>query len=179
MGQWRTWQSAALIDMPQGAVLELGHGPGHLLKELAQTQRMVVGVDISKQMTRIASKRLRNHSNIVNVVRACAQHLPFSDEAFSQVVSTFPSEFIFDPETHTEVWRVLKPGGVAVVVGVEKVTGKSIPDRFAAWLYRFTGQSGEPGTGWEQPLIKVGFSVHLERVKQPRAVVLRLIARKI
>ncbi|NIS79435.1 MAG: methyltransferase domain-containing protein [Anaerolineales bacterium] len=178
MGQWRTWQSAALLDLPYGTVLELGHGPGHLLLRLSGLQPFVVGVDASKQMTRIASKRVRAHGNIASVVRARAQRLPLAGEIFFQVVSTFPSEFIFDPDTLAEIWRVLKPGGVAVVVGVAKITGKSIPDRIANWLYRVTGQSGEPGDGWEQPLRRLGFSVHLERVEQPRATVLRLMARK-
>jgi ubiquinone/menaquinone biosynthesis C-methylase UbiE len=178
MGQWQTWQSAALLDLPEGAVLELGHGPGHLLLKLTRPHRLVVGMDASKQMTLIASKRLRNQNISASVVRARAQHLPISNEVFSQVVSTFPSEFIFDPETLAEVWRVLKPGGAAVVVGVEKITGKSIPDRIAAWLYRITGQFGKPGIGWKQLLKSYGFSAHLERVHQPRAVVLRFTARK-
>src|SRR5437588_1309681 len=45
-----------------------------------------------------------------------AQHLPFSDASFDTVVSTFPSEYIYDPDTIAEVERILRPGGRLIVI---------------------------------------------------------------
>jgi SAM-dependent methyltransferase len=48
--------------------------------------------------------------------RAKAQALPFPDASFDSLVSTFPSEYIADPETLAELSRVLRPGGRLVIV---------------------------------------------------------------
>jgi SAM-dependent methyltransferase len=50
------------------------------------------------------------------VLQGSAQHLPFSDASFDTVVSTFPSEYIYDPDTITEVERILRPGGRLIVI---------------------------------------------------------------
>src|SRR5207245_3250452 len=50
------------------------------------------------------------------IIHGLAQHLPFSDASFDTVVSTFPSEYIYDPDTVAEVERVLRPGGRLIVV---------------------------------------------------------------
>ena len=178
MGQWRSWQSVAIQDLPQGDLIELGPGPGHLLLQLAEVGRNVIGVEVSPQMIRLAARRLRQNDFPVRLVRAHAQRLPLPGGMFGAVISSFPSEYIFDPLTLSEALRVLRPGGVWIIVGVARITGRSLPDRFAACLYRFTGQSGEPQTGWDDALRKVGFDAHLERVQLPRAEVLRVVATK-
>jgi ubiquinone/menaquinone biosynthesis C-methylase UbiE len=178
VGQWQNWQRAALIDLPEGELLEIGHGPGHMLLTLSQRDRRPIGLDASPQMARIASRRLRNHGQPLNLIQAIAQRLPFPGEYFMCVVSTFPSEYIFDPKTLAEVTRVLQPGGVLIVVGVVKIIGRSIPDRFAAWLYRVTGQAGELSENWAEPLERHGLSARLARIQQPRAEVLRVVATK-
>src|SRR6266704_1273285 len=50
------------------------------------------------------------------VLQGSAQHLPFPDAAFDTVVSTFPSEYIYDPDTISEIERVLRPGGRLIVI---------------------------------------------------------------
>jgi ubiquinone/menaquinone biosynthesis C-methylase UbiE len=179
MGQWRAWQAVALESIKDGEVLELGHGPGHLLLDLAHHGFSAIGVDPSLQMNRLASKRLRRNAHPINITRAIAQQLPFPEGQFLNVLATFPSEYIFDPRTLSEVFRVLKRDGIFTIVGVALITGRSIPDRFASWLYRVTGQSGEPGEGWDEPLEKAGFEARLDRVTLPRADVLRVVAWKI
>ena len=44
-----------------------------------------------------------------------AQQLPFQ-ACFDTVVATFPSEYIFDPCTIKEIYRVLVPGGKMVIL---------------------------------------------------------------
>src|SRR5205085_6405329 len=50
------------------------------------------------------------------VLQGSAQYIPFPDAAFDTVVSTFPSEYIYDPDTIAEVERVLRPGGRLIVI---------------------------------------------------------------
>jgi ubiquinone/menaquinone biosynthesis C-methylase UbiE len=50
------------------------------------------------------------------VIQGSAQSLPFADETFDNVVSTFPSEYIYDRDTISEIRRVLRPGGRAIII---------------------------------------------------------------
>ena len=45
-----------------------------------------------------------------------AQELPYPDASFDSVVSTFPTDYIFDPATTREMARVLRVGGRLLVV---------------------------------------------------------------
>ena len=122
-GQWRTWQQAALETLPEDRLLEIGHGPGHLLLQVRSAGRFVVGVDFSHQMTRMAARRLRREGWAACVVRARAQQLPFRSQAFNAAYSTFPSEYILEPASASEAARVVKPGGrIVVVPGVADIT---------------------------------------------------------
>jgi ubiquinone/menaquinone biosynthesis C-methylase UbiE len=179
MGQWRTWQQAAHTKYTPGMLLELGHGPGHLLLDFFKIERDIVGVDASIQMTRLARRRIDDAGYNPAIVRARAQALPFKDDIFSGVISTFPSEYILDEGTLTSVSRVLQSKGKFVVIGLKKITGKSLHDRFASWLYRVTGQSGKTDQAyepWLELLESSGFEARIEIDQQRRAEVLRLIA---
>lgn len=178
MGQWRTWQSAALDGIPEGEILEIGHGPGHLILKLTQLDRKVYGIDPSAQMTRIAWRRIRHAGYDPLIIRSKAQRMPLPKGRFSVILSTFPSQYIFDPDTLAEVYRILRPEGVFVIVGNIRITGRGLHDRFASWLYRVTGQSGEIKDGWDKPFLDQGFTAQLDRVQQQRAVVFRVIAKK-
>jgi hypothetical protein len=94
------------------------------------------------------------------------------------VLSTFPSEYIFDPRSLAEAWRILKPGGQFVVVPVAMITGGSAIDRIGAWLNKVTGQAGEPEAAWSRPFKALGFQTQMDRLHLGRSVVLRLVAQK-
>ncbi len=113
-GHWQDWvRSMALWpEAREGArVLELGAGPGHLQVHLASLGFHPVGVDPSPYMLRRAKRRLRQIGYPARLVCARAQALPFLAETFDRIVATFPTEYVFEPRTVEEAWRVLKPGG--------------------------------------------------------------------
>ncbi|HUS17262.1 MAG TPA: methyltransferase domain-containing protein [Chloroflexia bacterium] len=118
-GQWRLWQRAAippLAGVPGRRVLEVGCGTGDLQHDLAAAGYTPVGIDRSPQMLRVARRKARSGGSSLRTARAEARALPFADATFAAVVSTFPSEYIFDPRTLAEIWRVLVPGGRLVIV---------------------------------------------------------------
>lgn len=138
-GQWKAWGRAAIPRLRGRRILELAHGPGHLLVAIERAGFAPVGLDLSPQMGQLARRRLRDGSCDVPLVRARAQALPFRAGAFDSVVSTFPTEFIVDPATLQEVARVIGQAGRAVVVpGI--VFGASLPARALELLYTVTGQ---------------------------------------
>jgi len=191
VGQWRIWQQVAVEALPPGIVLELGHGPGHLIFSLFSEGRYVIGVDASKQMSRIASQRLHKANLPVRIVRARAQALPFPCSFFDAIYSTFPSEYIFDRGTYQEAWRSLKPEGLLIIIpGIIQITGQRrgkfdplyILDRLASVLYRITGEDIPTNRKFKQrirqELEQFGFAPTIDFIKQPRAIVFRIIARK-
>src|SRR5947209_4973190 len=75
-------------------------------------------IEQSPQMVAAARDTLRRRKLGKNttVLQGSAQHLPFPAASFDTVVSTFPTEYIYDPDTIAEVERVLRPGGRLIVV---------------------------------------------------------------
>jgi ubiquinone/menaquinone biosynthesis C-methylase UbiE len=148
LGQWTAWGRTALAYVEGRQVLELAHGPGHLLAAMAERGLQPVGLDLSPTMGRMAKRRLQNLGLTVPQVRARAQALPFRDESFDSTVATFPTEFILAGATLRETARVLRPRGRLVVVAWARLSSMDPVSRFIGWLYRITGQ-GEPlpGTG--------------------------------
>jgi ubiquinone/menaquinone biosynthesis C-methylase UbiE len=176
MGQWNKWVRTAQINFEPGLILEIGHGPGHLMVEMNQAKVSIIGLDPSRSMNRMAYHRLQSAGYAADIVRGIAQALPFADGNFRAIISTFPSDYIVDPETLAEVHRVLAMEGILIIVGLVEITGTSIPDRFARWLYTITGQSGPAPHGWEEFLLEHGFEPKLEEVILHRSRVTRLVA---
>lgn len=185
IGRWNEWVKTALPYVQGAAILEIGHGPGHLQETLRSGNKFVVGLDESPQMGRLAAKRLRRAGFFakINLTRGVSQALPFPSDAFSTVVSTFPAEYIFDAQTQSEVYRVLCSGGHFVVTPAAWIVGRATLDRLAAWLFRITGQS--PSSPIEtiqkrviKPFQESGFLVKTELIETKSSVVLLVLADK-
>jgi len=89
-------------------VLEVGSGPGHIAAALAETGADVAGIDFSASMVEVAKSRYPT----LSFREADAESIPFDDESFDAVVSSFVVHHLARPETvFREVHRVLKPGG--------------------------------------------------------------------
>ena len=175
-GRWRAWQQVGVDALPVGRVLELGHGPGHLLRQRLLTGQSTIGLDRSPQMGRIARRRLRKVRIESPLVRAEAQSMPFAAESFAAILATFPTEYILDPRTLDESRRVLRPGGRLIVVIGVRITPNNLPDRLLQLLYRFTGESPPPSDTWRLPTGIEEFQLTLESVEAPGASISRLTA---
>lgn len=117
-GQWRVWQRLVLLRLRGIDVLELGCGLGDLQVDMLRAGYHCRAVERSPQMVAAARDTLRRYrrGDPARIIQGSAQSLPFSDSAFDSVVSTFPSEYIYDPNTIAEVERVLRPGGRLIVI---------------------------------------------------------------
>jgi ubiquinone/menaquinone biosynthesis C-methylase UbiE len=181
-GQWRSWERTALPRLAGEKILELGHGPGHLVIDLIEHGYSPVGLDVSPQMGQLAKRRLRRVGQGVTIVRGRAERLPFPDRAFDSVISTFPTKFIVESDTLSEVSRVLSSDGRLVVVLCAQQTSGDPISRTIEWLFRVTGQRRTtPGTrdNWEAPFLRAGFTTRLERVQMKHSSVLLLTAERV
>jgi Methylase involved in ubiquinone/menaquinone biosynthesis len=117
-GQWRVWQRLVLPRIHGHDVLELGCGLGDLLADMLAAGYNCRAIEHSPQMAAAAraTLRKRNIGSPAWIIQGVAQQLPFADQMFDTIVSTFPNEYIFDSATIMEAARVLRPGGRIIIV---------------------------------------------------------------
>jgi ubiquinone/menaquinone biosynthesis C-methylase UbiE len=184
LGAWRCWTRAALKHIrPQGAILELAHGTGHLQLDLRAAGRAAIGYDLSPAMGRIAWGKLARRGLRPRLVRGRAQLLPFRAEAFASVISTFPTDFIIAPETLNDVHRVLQPNGCFVIVPTSRFVGGGLAARALDALYAITGQRGGNGaaahhTVWRDLFAAHGFAAQFIEEACPHSLVTVIVAEK-
>ncbi|HWQ83510.1 MAG TPA: class I SAM-dependent methyltransferase, partial [Anaerolineales bacterium] len=155
LGRWNSWVLSVLPYMEGPRVLELGQGPGHLQIALAEKGISVYGLDASPQMVRLAAWRM-HHADRRQSQKAgnpeylslqprlligAAPNLPYPSGYFDQIVTTFPTEYIFQQPTLIEIKRILRPGGSLLIIPAAWITGRSWLERLAAGLFHVTGQA--------------------------------------
>jgi ubiquinone/menaquinone biosynthesis C-methylase UbiE len=180
-GLWRRWIVAVVPQLQGAAVLELGSGTGYLQRALSEAGIAAVGLDASPQMLRLARRKVRQAGEHARLVQGRAQALPFPSERFSDVVATFPAEYILEPATLNEIWRVLRPGGQVLLVDAATFAQADAYSAAVELAYRATQQvrTTDPRPGL---LTAAGFTIQemwvpvqasrvqiLRGVKQPRA----------
>jgi len=97
-------------------ILEIGYGSGVFMPELQQHCDSLHGVDVHACKDEVAGK-LRHAGVSATLNTASVEHLPFQDRIFDVAVAVSTLEFVQDiSRSAREISRVLRPGGVAVVV---------------------------------------------------------------
>jgi len=98
------------------AALEIGCGPGRLMRPLSAYFREIHGVDVSDEMIRLAKERLRNTPNAFPQITSGADLSMFPDGKFDFVYSYAVFQHIPSREVVfsylREARRVLKTGGI-------------------------------------------------------------------
>jgi ubiquinone/menaquinone biosynthesis C-methylase UbiE len=103
-----------------GRVLDIGCGPGQIALQLAAALPgcLVTGVDLSREMLRVAERRRAQspHARRVHFDLGDAKGLPYADGHFDTVCSNTILHHIPDPRPFlAEAWRVLRPGGTFLI----------------------------------------------------------------
>jgi SAM-dependent methyltransferase len=105
---------AASIEMRRA--LEIGCGPGRLMRPMSRHFREIHGVDISDEMTRLASEQLKDIPHARVHLTPDSSLGMFSDDLFDFVYSYIVFQHIPDRDVVLnylrEAQRVLKPGGI-------------------------------------------------------------------
>jgi len=155
-GYWKGWVLSVLSKIEGQRVLEIGYGPGHLQLAALENQINIYGIDASIQMARMAKKRLEISGQPGKLIIGKAQALPYPTDSFSQVISTFPSEYCIQPETLAEVSRILDSDGIWIILNSAKLEFPRFIRRAATSLERFTS----PPRGFASTM-----TAHLEQAK--------------
>ena len=194
--RWKDWIMSVIPFIEGNQILEIGHGPGHLQRVLLSRGLFAVGIDESAQMGRLAKRNLvrrspsrssqqvsfpsnpRSAYTQINLTRGIGEHLPFPDEYFDTVVSTFPTKYITDPGTLAEVKRCLSDGSRFIVLPVAWPKNQLLD-----WLFKVTSQS--PTEAMEvvksrlrQPFVQAGFKTEIRTVEVQSSTLLIVLATK-
>jgi len=150
-GKWKDWVYSILPLIEGTHILELGHGPGHLQRILLSRGLFAVAIDESAQMGKLAKGRL---GNMQRLARALAQQMPFASESFDSILSTFPTEYIFDKQTLSEAHRVLRNRGRLIIL-----LAAWPKNPLLAWLFMVTGESPPAAPESLESKIKTAFAL--------------------
>jgi SAM-dependent methyltransferase len=132
--------AALLLGTGHGDLLEIGYGSGVFMPQLAQHCERLHGVDVHGHAGAV-THALAAEGVTARLEVAPAEHLPFDDDRFDAVVTVSSLEFVDDVERSVaEMARVLRPGGVAVVItpgysplvdlGLRVLSGERAEDTF-------------------------------------------------
>lgn len=96
-------------------LLDVGCGSGIFLPELSKHCRQLFACDFHRNLNK--TKRMLRAENLkVELVRTDARVLPFADESMDAIVCMSVLEHLHDLQSPAEeFYRVLKPGGTAVI----------------------------------------------------------------
>jgi len=112
--------AAAIGDAGQGSLLDVACGPGVVTAALAPRAKSVVAFDVTQEMLEKARVRCAK-AGLANVSfrQGNAEALPFGDGEFDGVVTRLAVHHFAEPQrAFAEMFRVLRPGGAAVIVDI-------------------------------------------------------------
>jgi ubiquinone/menaquinone biosynthesis C-methylase UbiE len=104
-------------------VLDVGCGAGTDLVRFARAGARASGVDLSAAAIELARANVAQQGLEADLREADAAHLPYPDETFDLVFALGVVQYSADPaRVIEECWRVLKPGGEAIVQAYNRVS---------------------------------------------------------
>ena len=130
------------------AILDLGCGMGGLSVALRREEFRVWAVDFNLAYCAITRLRALRHDLTLPIARAAGEALPFADASFDAVICWDVLEHVRSlPGVLTEIRRVLRPGGAALVTATNRY---SLRDQhyhlpFINWLPR---RAARPVLAW-------------------------------
>jgi ubiquinone/menaquinone biosynthesis C-methylase UbiE len=134
---------------PSARVLEVAPGPGFFSIELARLgPYTVTGLDVSATFVEIATTNAQHAGVSVDFRRGNASAMPFADHAFDLVYCSAAFKNFSQPvEALNEMYRVLRPGGEAIIDDLRKDVSRDTVDAYVkqsgrraldAWLTTWT-----------------------------------------
>ncbi len=124
-----------LLQNARGQVLEIGFGTGLNVAHYPQHIEKLTAVDVNEGMNKIAQKRIANAAFPVESKILNGDALPFPDNSFDTVVSTWTLCSIANiHQALSEVCRVLKVGGEFLFIE----HGLSDNSKVQVWQNRLT-----------------------------------------
>lgn len=131
-------QMLSEIDIEGNAkILDVGCGPGEMVKDLVKFNRKIYGIDIADEMVKIAKERISNEfKNSSNVIlsQGDIENLQFENNFFDIIICSGVVEYLKDDITWLqEIKRTLKINGYLII----NITNKYSIRRWTAPIIEF------------------------------------------
>lgn len=124
---WRKKAIALLAPLKPMQILDVATGTGDFaIQALTLKPQKIVGVDISEGMLSVGKKKIRERKidHIVELQRGDSENLPFAENKFDAVTVAFGvRNFENLTQGLEEIYRVLRPGGMAVILEFSRPRG--------------------------------------------------------
>jgi SAM-dependent methyltransferase len=147
-------------------LLDVGCGCGNFLLGIARRIGCRgVGLDLSEERIKFAREKLAGESGVdVRFDHGSATDMPYPEDEFSHVVSQDALCLVPDkPKSHTEIFRVLRPGGVFAFSDFLQPKPE-IGERARKHVYdRVRWNGGFSFLGYQEALQAAGFEIMLAR----------------
>ncbi len=109
-GQDATWKHEIIKTLSHHSqVLELACGTGVLSSMLVEEGKSVTGIDLTFEYLVTLKHKLN-----APIAQGTAEVLPYRDESFDAVVSSYLAKYVNVQKVVDECWRVLRPGGIVL-----------------------------------------------------------------
>jgi len=125
--KWRKKVLKIVSEFQPKIILDIATGTGDLAILMTKTKaEKIIGLDISAGMLEVGKKKIEEKklSNIIELVLGDSEKIPFEDNYFDAITVGFGVRNFENLEKgFAEILRVLKPGGVFVILET------SVPDK--------------------------------------------------
>ena len=145
--QWRKKVIKRLQAARKGQFLDVATGTADLAIMLASLQpKKVIGIDISQQMLNKGDEKIieANVQDIVSLQKADSENLPFEDNTFDAATVSFGARNFENLDKGLgEMYRVLSPGGILIILEFSKVKVFPLKQLFAFYFRYITPTIGK------------------------------------
>jgi ubiquinone/menaquinone biosynthesis C-methylase UbiE len=157
---------------PHHQVLDVATGTGNVAVEVAGTGAAVIGLDLTPEHFDVARRRAAEAGVKVDWTEGDAEAVPFPDDSFDRVFSTFGSQFAPRHDlVAAELYRVCRPGGL---VGLCNWTHEGWTGRFT----EITAQYFPPQPPHVMPSMNWGDETYVRGLFEPLGAVVDVEQRK-
>ncbi|MAO07977.1 MAG: bifunctional demethylmenaquinone methyltransferase/2-methoxy-6-polyprenyl-1,4-benzoquinol methylase UbiE [Alteromonas sp.] len=127
--KWRKKVIDLVAEKKPQSILDIATGTGDLAIQFAQETKAskIVGLDLSEGMLSVARKKVAESSfaKTLEFVKGDSEALPFDENSFDAITVSFGIRNFENLEKGlSEIYRVLKPGGIFVILET------SVPTKF-------------------------------------------------
>jgi ubiquinone/menaquinone biosynthesis C-methylase UbiE len=134
LAEMKTQANEAARRVQEGdSVLEIAPGAGYLSIELARLGKYkITGMDISKDLVEIAVGNAKEAGVDVDFRQGNVSKMPFDENAFNFIICVLAFKNFKEPvKALEEMRRVLKPGGTALIMDLNRNASMQVTKRVA------------------------------------------------
>lgn len=185
--KWRKKVVNTVFSKNPDSILDIATGTGDLIIQMAECNASkLVGLDLSEGMLEVGRKKIhaKTLDNRIEMIQGDSENLPFEQDSFDAITVAFGvRNFEHLEKGLSEIYRVLKPGGILVILetsvptkfpfkqgykvysgGIMPIIGRLFSKDKKAYKYLSDSAASFPfGTAFNNILNKIGFTDVIDR----------------